>query len=277
MTLVNPTGSPITFVWQPCLIGSGSAGLDVEFCPGTNFVPPRGTMDVVLSLDATRTEYVNLKHIYAVCMVDGMKEPLILKISEKSGRDSRDREEEDDCYPFWFPKDSQAKEMQELWRVNNYEEGEGYFEGRGEVTNPGAKQKGQARPSGQVRPSGQARPSGQQGPGENKAKPVVGDQLNRVNNPGKGQSGQKGVLDRPSQSTEKDSSSGRDKGNEKAKKSNVIDEQLDEESSSGGQPKGSGGSTGLFRRRNFSRDPNLSRGPIRSFEIRHNHNNHEVS
>lgn len=80
VTLVNPTGFPITFVWQPCLIGRQSQMLSVEFCPQTGFVPGRGTMDVVLSLSAN-SEYVDLRYVYAVCMVDGMKEPLILKIS----------------------------------------------------------------------------------------------------------------------------------------------------------------------------------------------------
>ncbi len=80
VTLFNPTGFPITFAWQPCLIGRHSGTLGVEFCPATGFVPARGTMDVIMNLTA-HSDYVGLKHVYAVCMVDGMKEPLILKIS----------------------------------------------------------------------------------------------------------------------------------------------------------------------------------------------------
>jgi hypothetical protein len=82
VTLANPCGIPLTFAWQPFLIGKQSQNISADFCPETGFVPPRGTMDCILSLTANNQK-IELRHAYAVCVVDGMRKPFILKISSK--------------------------------------------------------------------------------------------------------------------------------------------------------------------------------------------------
>jgi len=77
--LANPTEFPMNFAWQSCLIGRQSQVLTAEFYPSAGFVPPRGTMDCILTMSSKVD--VKLRNVYALCLVDAMKEPLILKIS----------------------------------------------------------------------------------------------------------------------------------------------------------------------------------------------------
>lgn len=79
VTLINPTGFPINFGWQSCLIGRQCQLVTAEFFPPAGYVPPRGTMDCVLTMSTSID--TTLRNCYALCTVETMKEPLILKIS----------------------------------------------------------------------------------------------------------------------------------------------------------------------------------------------------
>jgi len=80
--LINPCGFPIPFAWHPCLVGTKGDLFCVAFSPPSGTIAANGTMDVAITF-TPRTDGelgADVTHVYALCYVDGMTEPLILKI-----------------------------------------------------------------------------------------------------------------------------------------------------------------------------------------------------
>jgi hypothetical protein len=81
IVLTNPTGNPVAFAWKLCLVGRQSHLLGVDFSPSKGIVPPKGTQDCIFTVVGQKELLSPIKNAYALCFVDGMKEPLILKVS----------------------------------------------------------------------------------------------------------------------------------------------------------------------------------------------------
>jgi len=81
VTLTNPTSYPVPFAWQECLVGRQGDLLEIQFHPSSGILPPKATKDCTFSV-FFKTEFEHhIRNAFALCHVDGMKEPLVLRVS----------------------------------------------------------------------------------------------------------------------------------------------------------------------------------------------------
>lgn len=79
-TVINPTGFNVPFSWQ-CPMGRQSKLCSVYIHPPQGIIPAKTKLDFSVSVESyVRDEPLNLDNLYVPCCVEGMREPLILKI-----------------------------------------------------------------------------------------------------------------------------------------------------------------------------------------------------
>ncbi|ODN04997.1 Deleted in lung and esophageal cancer protein 1 [Orchesella cincta] len=82
-TILNPSGFNISFVWQ-CPVGRQCKLCKVHIHPQTGIVPAKGKLECSVSVESyLQDEPLELNNLFVPCCVDGMREPLILKIESE--------------------------------------------------------------------------------------------------------------------------------------------------------------------------------------------------
>lgn len=79
-SIINPTGFNVPYVWQ-CPVGRHSKLCGVYIHPKKGIIPAKERVIFSVSVETyVRDEPLDLDNLFVPCCVEGMREPLILKI-----------------------------------------------------------------------------------------------------------------------------------------------------------------------------------------------------